>query len=238
MSGQVAAKLWVRGQFDSGVGCGRSFVLGVWANVRRELDEAGEQALRVRAKAELRERLRAVRRVLPEAACATRSQALCERLIALPEFASARVVVGYAAYRKEADAQLALHAAEQAGKNTGLVRVEPENALGVHRHRSGDALAENAYGILEPAPDAPRIELGDIDLILVPGLAVDERGHRIGYGQGYYDRLLPRLPRAFKVAVAYDFQLLAETPNTHADVAVDCVVTDERVLRVVAAPRT
>jgi 5-formyltetrahydrofolate cyclo-ligase len=200
--------------------------------MRRELDEAGEQALRMRAKAELRERLRALRRVMPEAACVARSTALCERLVALPELESARVVVGYAAYRKEASVELALRAAEAAGKTVGLVRVEPENALGVHRHRSGDVLIENAYGILEPAEDAQRIELTSIDLILVPALAVDERGHRIGYGQGYYDRLLPRLPHAFKVAVAYHFQLLAETPNTHADVALDCVVTDERVVRV------
>jgi 5-formyltetrahydrofolate cyclo-ligase len=198
----------------------------------RELDEAGEQALRVRAKAELRERMRGLRRVLPEAACAARSRALCERLIALPEFERARVIVGYAAYRKEADVAFALRAGEQAGKTIGLVRVEPENALGVHRHRSGEALVENAYGILEPAADAPEIELARLDLILVPALAADERGHRIGYGQGYYDRFLPRVPRAFKVVVAYDFQLLAETPNTHADVALDCVVTDERVLRV------
>lgn len=198
----------------------------------RELDEAGEQALRMRAKAELRERLRALRRVMPEAACSARSAALCERLIALPELDRARVVVGYAAYRKEASIDRALQAAEEAGKTIGLVRVEPENALGVHRHRSGDALIENAYGILEPAEDAPRIELASVDLILVPALAVDERGHRIGYGQGYYDRLLPRLPRAFKIAVAYDFQLLAETPNTHADVPLDCVVTDERVVYV------
>jgi 5-formyltetrahydrofolate cyclo-ligase len=198
----------------------------------RELDQAGEQALRMRAKAELRERLRALRRVMPETACATRSAALCERLIALPEFDRARTVVGYAAYRKEASIERALGAAEAAGKTVGLVRVEPENALGVHRHRSGDALIENAYGILEPAEDAPRIDLVGVDLILVPALAVDQRGHRIGYGQGYYDRLLPRVPRAFKVAIAYDFQLLAETPNTPTDVALDCVVTDERVLYV------
>lgn len=200
--------------------------------MRRELDEAGEQALRMRAKAELRERVRALRRVLPEAACVARSSALCERLVALPEFDRARVIVGYAAYRKEASVDGALRTAEAAGKSVGLVRVEPENALGVHLHRSADPLIENAYGILEPAEDAPRIELDAIDLIMVPALVVDERGHRIGYGQGYYDRLLPRLAHAFKIAVAYDFQLLAETPNTHSDVALDCVVTDERVVRV------
>ena len=62
-------------------------------------------------------------------------------------------------------------------------------------------------------------------------MAIDASGYRIGYGQGYYDRLLPKLGAAFKVAIVYDFQLLAETPYTDGDVPVDCVVTDQRTLR-------
>ena len=91
---------------------------------------------------------------------------------------------------------------------------------------------QNEYGIGEPSADAPRIATEDIDLILVPALAIDSRGQRIGYGEGYYDRLLPALARAFKVATTYDFQLLVEIPNTAHDAPVDCLVTDARTLRV------
>jgi 5-formyltetrahydrofolate cyclo-ligase len=196
----------------------------------RELDETAEQTLRAQAKQELRERLRGVRRVLPTAACAARSQAICKALIELPEFTRAKVVVGYAAYRNEADPRAVLLHAELKRKRIGLVRIGDDDELRIHAHESEDALAPNAYGIDEPLESAPRIDPADVELIIVPALAVDERGHRIGYGRGYYDRLLPTLTRAFKVAIAYDFQLLAETPDTRNDVRVDCVVTDARTI--------
>ena len=197
-----------------------------------EFGPAETNALRAAAKRALRQRMRSLRRVMPDTACAVRSRAICERVLELPEFAQASCIVGYASYKKEADPASIMGIAEQAGKTLGLVRIEPDFGLSVHRYRSGDALIENEFGIAEPAADAPRIAFEDIGMIIVPALAVDARGQRIGYGRGYYDRLLPKLPHAFKIAVAYDFQLLVETPDTPHDVPVDCVVTDQRVLRV------
>jgi 5-formyltetrahydrofolate cyclo-ligase len=197
----------------------------------RELDQA-EQRLRMQAKAELRTRIRGLRRVMPEAACAARSQAICERLVALPAFERARAVIGYAAFRKEADPGAALRVAASAGKRVGLPRVADDGSLSLHAYAEGDALEPSGYGILEPLASARAIADAEVELIIVPALVVDARGHRIGYGEGFYDRLLPRLPGAFKVVIAYDFQLLAETPDTHRDVPVDCVVTDTRVLMV------
>jgi 5-formyltetrahydrofolate cyclo-ligase len=196
----------------------------------RDAEEAAEHALRVQAKQELRERTRALRRVLPVQACAARSAAICERLLALTAFTRASTLIGYVAHRKEADPRAALEAAARAGKRVGLTRVEDANELGLHRYLEGDPLEPNAFGIAEPLAHAPPIAHAEVDLIIVPALAVDARGHRIGYGHGYYDRLLPKLERAFKVAIAYDFQLLAETPDTARDARVDCVVTDVRTL--------
>lgn len=192
-----------------------------------------ERALRARAKEALRGRMRGVRRILPPEACAARSRALCERVLALPELAAARVVVGYVAARKEADPAAVLDAARRAHQITGLVRVLPDNELALVRCDSDTVLVENEYGILEPGPDAPLLDPQSVDVILVPALAADASGHRIGSGMGYYDRLLPRLPpSAFKIALVYDFQLLAESPALEHDAKVDCVVSDERVLRV------
>lgn len=198
----------------------------------RALDPAEEQALRVRAKQELRGRMRSLRRVLPQAACAQRSGAICLRLCELTAFANARTMVGYAAYQKEADPAAALRVAEHAQKTVGLVRIEDGGGLSLHRHCEGDPLEPNAFGIAEPLLQAERIAYTDVDLVIVPALAIDERGHRIGYGHGYYDRLLPQLSRAFKVAIAYDFQLLMDLPSTQGDVPVDCVVTDTRTLMI------
>jgi 5-formyltetrahydrofolate cyclo-ligase len=196
------------------------------------MDPAEEQALRVRAKQELRGRMRGLRRVLPLTACAERSSAICARLCELAAFASARTLIGYTAYQKEADPAGALRVAEHARQTVGLVRIEDGGGLGLHRHREGDALEQNAFGIAEPLLQAERIAYEHVDLVIVPALAIDARGHRIGYGHGYYDRLLPQLPRAFKVAIAYDFQLLMDLPSTPGDVSVDCVVTDARTLMI------
>jgi 5-formyltetrahydrofolate cyclo-ligase len=190
-----------------------------------------ERAMRVRAKEALRGRMRGIRRVLPVEACAARSRALCEHVLALPELAAARVIVGYVALRKEADPAAVLDAGRRAHQITGLVRVLPDSELALLRHEQDAPLVENEYGILEPAADAPPIAEADVDVILVPALAADAEGNRIGSGRGYYDRLLPRLSRAFKIALVYDFQLLAEAPVLEHDAPVDCVVTDERVLR-------
>jgi 5-formyltetrahydrofolate cyclo-ligase len=196
----------------------------------RDIDQAAEQALRARAKAELRQRMRSVRRMLPQASCDARSAALCARLRELPEFARATTLVGYSAFGKEANPEAALLAAAERSARLGLVRVAEEGMLSVHRYLAGDSLEQNELGMLEPSAQAPRIEHAEIELILVPALAVAASGHRLGYGRGYYDRLLSLLPRAFKVAIAYDFQLLAEMPHTAGDVPVDCIVTDARCL--------
>ena len=71
--------------------------------------------------------------------------------------------------------------------------------------------------------------------MVVPCLAIDPRGQRVGYGKGFYDRLLPTLPNAFRVAIAFDFQLVAEVPDAEGDVPVQAVVSDKRILRVDSA---
>ena len=67
--------------------------------------------------------------------------------------------------------------------------------------------------------------------MIAPALAVDSRGHRLGYGRGFYDRLLATMPGVTTVAVAYDFQLIGEVPTTEHDVALGWVVTDRRAFR-------
>jgi len=89
------------------------------------------------------------------------------------------------------------------------------------------ALEEKGFGFMEPAPDAP--EATGLDAIIVPAIAADPTGHRIGYGAGYYDRTLPRYaPPAVSLIVVYDWQLVAEVPATEHDVRCAWVVTDTR----------
>jgi 5-formyltetrahydrofolate cyclo-ligase len=196
-----------------------------------DYDEKAVRYLGELAKRELRSRMRSLRAVMPASAREERSRAAAERVRALPEFERASVVVGFSAIQGEIDPAQLLAAARDAGKTVGLPRVEDERLV---LHVVGDVseLEEGAFGVLEPAASAPLLEPGSIDLVIVPGLAFDVRGHRIGYGRAFYDRLLPGMTRAFRVGLAYDFQVLMELPIGPHDVPLHAVVSDKQVLRV------
>jgi len=188
--------------------------------------------LRAEMKAEIRTRRRAVRRAMPHEARLARSSAICERLIALPEWVEARTVLAFVSMRNEVQTQEAVAAARAAGKRVGATRMLPDHSdLEVREWRLEDALEESGQMFQQPPPDAPPIAAAEVDLVIVPALAADSRGYRIGYGKGYYDRLLPTLPRAFRAAVIFDFELIAEVPEHPYDTPVDMVITDVRAER-------
>ncbi len=192
--------------------------------------EHAKSMLRQRAKLALRSRMRAVREALPGSACDARSAEITKRLFTLAEVDRAATILAFASIRNEVRTRASMQAAWAAGKRVALPRVVGDE-LQLHLVDSETALAEGAFSVPEPPATAAIVQPGDVDVALVPALAVDPRGYRIGYGGGYYDKLIPRLQRACTCAVAYDFQLIAEVPELPFDVAVDVVVTDERVIR-------
>jgi 5-formyltetrahydrofolate cyclo-ligase len=194
------------------------------------MDDRAEALFAARAKEVLRGRMRSMRRMLPASACEERSARLCERLLALPQIARARTVVGFAAFRKEPDVARALAQLAERGLAIGLPRIEHKGGLSLRVHTPGETLIENSFGLRQPAADAERIELARVDAILVPALCFDARGFRIGYGGGYYDRLLPSLSHAASIGVCYDHELLGELPVTRGDVPVHSIVTDGRAI--------
>ncbi|MBI2542481.1 5-formyltetrahydrofolate cyclo-ligase [Candidatus Woesearchaeota archaeon] len=92
-----------------------------------------------------------------------------------------------------------------------------------------DSLIQGKFGILEPI-EAMSIAYKNIGLVLVPGIVFDKTGHRIGYGFGYYDRFLAKVPKAIKIGLAFDFQLVDKIARETHDVPVDFIVTEERVV--------
>lgn len=189
-----------------------------------------ETQLRYRAKLTLRKQMRAVREALPATACDTRSTKAIERVLELDAFREASVVLAFASIRNEVRTRELMEAVWSAGRRLVLPRVVDEE-LELRLVARETALVEGAFSVPEPPGELERVEPGEIDFALVPALAIDARGYRIGYGGGYYDRLLPQLANAATCAIAYDFQLIAEMPELPFDVAVDWVVTDERLIR-------
>lgn len=190
--------------------------------------------LRGLAKEELRKRVAQLRRALPLPLRQAYSAQMCALLVEHEAFQRAQAVLAYSALRFEIDPRAAVERAWSQAKTVALPRTLPEShGLVPHIYRPGDTLAESGFVIQEPLPDAPELHPAEVDLVLIPALAYDTRGQRLGFGQGYYDRLLPRLPRAVRIGLAYELSLLAEVPNAVHDMPVDFVITERRVIQCV-----
>ncbi|MGB5366799.1 MAG: 5-formyltetrahydrofolate cyclo-ligase [Polyangiales bacterium] len=192
--------------------------------------EHADRQLRQRAKQALRNQMRMVRGALPQSACEARSAEIRKRLVGVAELERAATVLAFASIGSEVQTRPIIEEAWSAGKRVALPRVDGDE-LRLHLIHSQAPLTVGAFSVPEPAEDAPVIEPDEIDFALIPGLALDPRGYRIGYGGGYYDRLIPRLSNACTCAVGYDFQLISEVPELPFDVSVDLVITDCRVIR-------
>ena len=179
----------------------------------------------------VRPRIMVATRVVAEA-----SQRIVERVLARPEFQAARGIGLFWPLRshREVDVRPLAEAALAGNKALYFPYLSPTATgfqTGFRQVASTATLADRGQRFFEPPPDAAPAERGQIDLLIVPALAVAADGHRLGYGSGFYDATLPDFcPPARALAVVFDFQLLGELPATDNDVPVALVVTDRRVL--------
>lgn len=188
----------------------------------------------VAVKAALRREILARRDALGLDARARLSAAALERTGDLDAFRQARVVLGYASFGSELDTRPFLHAVLAGGRMLVLPRVDrAARRLALHQVRDLETeLLPGTWGIPEPVPARCRtVAPADVDFVLVPGLVFDPRGGRIGYGAGYYDRLLAAWPEPTPplVAAAFELQVVPAVPVLANDRRVDLVVTESRI---------
>ena len=179
-----------------------------------DIDSDVEMELRYRAKAALRKRARALRNAIPREAALARSARIAERIEG----------------RNEVDLTALGDRLRARGVRVAYPSIDPETRVMTFRFVADPAaMEERGLGFCEPAPEAE--EATSLDVVVVPALQIDGRGHHIGYGAGFYDRTLPRFaPPARSVGVAFDFQLVAEVPETPGDVTVSLIVSDGQIL--------
>lgn len=190
-------------------------------------------AFRQRAKMLMRRRFASHRKGLPPAGARARSEAIVGRLAeAFAAMEAPRVASFWPMLpRKEVDLRPLHELVANAGGRVAYPRIDASRTMRFHWVDDPEAMVEADMGYLEPTEAHPLAEA--LDVVLVPGLAFDLRGFRIGYGGGFYDRTLPEYcPPARAWGVCYDLQLAADIPNVGHDVAVDRVVTDRRVVEV------
>jgi 5-formyltetrahydrofolate cyclo-ligase len=181
------------------------------------------------AKAQLRQRILARRDAVESADRKRNSAIITQKLLALPAYQKANVLAAYASFGSELDTSEFLVNVLADGKQLLLPRINrPQHALELRQVTDlrGDLVA-GVWGIQEPAERCPIVAPALVNFMLVPGVAFTEQGARLGYGGGYYDRLLARLnASAARIAGAFELQMVNELPETQHDQRINYVVTE------------
>lgn len=180
----------------------------------------------------LREQAHANRNALPDKDGLSRL--ICHKLVELPQYQAARTVLYYVDARSEVRTRHYLPDALTHGKKI-VVPYCVEGELELFHLADMDELALGMYRILEPKPELrplpeKRVDVKELDLIVVPGVAFDRRGARMGHGFGYYDKMLWQArPEALLAALAFECQLFDEIPTESHDIFMDRLITEKAV---------
>ncbi len=183
-------------------------------------------------KEEIRERILKCRNRMTPEEIAAKSAEIVLRLTGLPEIREAAVLMIYLSFGSEVRTDGILRWAWGNGKRIVVPRCCPEERRLTPCLLSGFSELETGhYGIREPKAEQVRaVPAEEIDAVLVPAVAFDRRGYRVGYGGGYYDRFLPKAPKAVRIGAAFACQMVDRIPAGPHDIPVDRIVTEEGIL--------
>ncbi|HEX9452641.1 MAG TPA: 5-formyltetrahydrofolate cyclo-ligase [Burkholderiales bacterium] len=182
------------------------------------------------AKAALRQAILARRDAADVATRSRNSQTITQKLCALPEYRAADVVAAYASFGSELDTSEFLVRILADGKQLVLPRINrAQRVLELRQVDDLDAdLVAGVWGIREPAERCAILSPSAVEFMLVPGVAFTASGARLGYGGGFYDRLLASFDRRVaRIAAAFDLQMVDQLPEGPRDQRVDRVITEK-----------
>ena len=173
-------------------------------------------------KTQLRKEIREMKRAMTEGDICIRSRILCEKFLNSEAYRNAKTIYGYLPYNQEVRTWDALRKALEDGKRVAVPKVYGDEMKFIYI--TDLSQTDIGYcGIPEPITDEPVAE-DKTALVLMPGLAFDREGHRIGYGGGFYDRFLSAEPDHPTLALCYDFQICENLPTAEFDIPVDTVI--------------
>lgn len=155
---------------------------------------------------------------------------LSENLFKLEIIKKAKNIMIYYSIRKEVATVSLIGLLLKLGKTVALPVCTPEMDLNAAVISDLGQLQPAPHGLMEPGSEAALLDNNEIELVVVPGVAFDEKGYRLGHGAGYYDRFLSKVSNGFKLGLAYDFQLVPQVPVERHDIAMDAILTPTRYL--------
>ena len=183
-------------------------------------------------KPDLKRSLRSERVQMSERVVREKSLRIYHRLIDMPAYQLARCIACYVSIKNEVDTKTVIQKAIDSGKQVGVPVTREDGDMDFQAIEGLNDLRSVHYGLREPVPDLQKVLLPHtIDLILIPGIAFDRRGHRIGSGGGYYDRFLART-EAVRIGLSYAFQIVDRVPAEPHDVKMDLIITENEVIKI------
>jgi len=181
------------------------------------------------AKKTIRDEMLAKRKCLATATCMSLSLRIQQRLLTSAEYSGAVTLALYSPILNEVFTEEIFRDAHRRGKRVVYPKVGNPGLEFIQVESRGE-LRRGAFGILEPSGADP-VPLREIDLLVVPGVAFDRAGYRLGYGKGFYDRALhSHEERGSLVGLGFEFQVISMLPAETHDVRMDMIVTEERIL--------
>ncbi len=170
------------------------------------------------------------RKSLTEEYCGHPSMLIQQALLSWTSYQCSSCIIAYVPIHNEVDTSLLVQHALHSGRMVALPAVVGREMV-FRAVQPGCALRRGAFGIPEPPADARLLNPADADLVLLPGVAFDLQGHRIGYGKGFYDKTVHSMEGQGKlVGLCYDFQIVEKIPGQMHDVKMDRIVTEQRVI--------
>jgi 5-formyltetrahydrofolate cyclo-ligase len=154
-------------------------------------------------------------------------------LFSIEEYQNAQCVGFYVSSGHEVETHEMIRDCFQLGKRVVVPKCgDKEGEMSFCEIGSFEELAPGAFGILEPCDPVKKVDLDEIDVLIVPGVGFDRKGNRLGQGGGYYDSILSLHPRAVTIGVAFSVQLVDNIPVESHDVKVDIIVTENEVITI------
>ncbi len=172
----------------------------------------------------LRKDISRKKRLFTEEELRKQSLPVIKRLLSHSRLKAAHTIFLYYALPSEVDTHELIDRLHRAGKLILLPAVTGDGEMVLKPYNGKQHMKEGAYHIMEPTAEAVRTSDIKVDVAIVPGLAFDREGHRLGHGGGYYDRLLKQMPDTYKIGLAFDFQKVDHVPTSPADIDVDEVI--------------
>lgn len=183
-------------------------------------------------KRSIRSEILELRNSLSEREITEKSLLICDKLFTIDEIANAKIFFIYSNIQSEVETSCIIETLLDQGKTVALPRIEDlDTPMALHAIDSLNNLQSGPFGIPEPHHEDPVVPEKDVDVAIIPGIAFDESGWRLGWGGGFYDRFLSKTS-AISLGLAFEVQITDKLPIEMHDKQVDYIITEKRIIKI------